>query len=124
MIDGNYGTPWVENVEGVGTGETIQITLNNKEWVQEVVLYNGYQFSEELFNNNGYVTRISVDFGNGVIKELDCTAYYSGTDREYAAFNKVFLDKPVYTDSIVITILAAIAGSKYSDTCISEIELH
>ena len=33
-------------------------------------------------------------------------------------------EKPVYTDSITITILNASMGNKYSDTCISEIELH
>ena len=124
LIDGNYGTPWVENVEGVGVGETIQISLNNQMLVQEFVLHNGYQSSEDLLNMNGYVTKISVDFGNGVVKELDCTAYFNGTDREYLALNKISLDKPVLTDTITITILAANAGSKYADTCISEIELH
>lgn len=124
LIDGNYGTPWVENVEGVGVGETIQITLNNQMLVQEFVLHNGYQSSEDLLNMNGYVTKISVDFGNGVVKELDCNAYFNGIEKDYLSLNKISLDKPVYTDTIKITILAANAGSKYADTCISEIELH
>ena len=124
MIDGDYGTPWVENVDGVGVGETIQITLNSKTWVQEFILYNGYQLSQELCDMNGYVTKISVDFGNGIVREIDYSGGYYGDDKDYFSLNKVSLDRPVYTDSIKITILDAKAGSKFSDTCISEIELH
>lgn len=35
--------------------------------------------------------------------------------------NWINFDHPVYTDKIMITIDDAVAGSKYEDTCISEI---
>ena len=33
-------------------------------------------------------------------------------------------DTPVYTDTIRLTILADIPGTKYYDTCISEVEIY
>ena len=122
LIDGDKQTPWVEGVSGVGVGETVLIKLNQKAWVQEFVVYNGYQESEELFDKNGYVNKISIDFGNGIVEELECSGEYDYSDSGY--FNKISLDRPVYTDTITIKILSASAGYKYQDTCISEIGLY
>ena len=122
LIDKKDETAWVENVSGVGIGEKIVIQFNEPQLVQEIGIRNGYQASEDTLNNNGYVTRWSVEFPNGMIKE--CTQenihFYNGEK----ILNKVSLDEPVYTDSITITILDAKSGSKYSDTCISEIEIY
>ena len=124
LIDENYATPWVENADGIGIGESIQIKLDQKIWVQELVFLNGYQSSESTFLNNGYVRKLAVDFGNGITTSDDCYAFYAGPVKDGNAFNKISLDRPVYTDTIIITILDAVAGKKYSDICISEIELH
>lgn len=126
IVDGDYTTPWVENVDGVGVGESVQLKLDQKTWIQEFLILSGYQSSMELFDMNGYVSRISVDFGNGVVEELDCLGWYDEymDDKEYRCWDKISLDRPVYTDTITITILDAVSGNKYSDTCISEIELH
>ena len=37
---------------------------------------------------------------------------------------EVYLDEPVVTDTIRLTILSDIPGVKYYDTCISEIEVY
>lgn len=129
LIDKKDETAWVEGQEGVGIGETIVIQFKGQTLVQEFGIRNGYQASEEMFHQNGYVTKFSVDFGNGVVKEVVCdyttyscaiTYFYDGEK----SLCKVSLDTPVYTDTIIITILDAEAGSKYSDTCISEIEIY
>lgn len=124
LVDGNYNTAWVENVDGVGIGESVQIKLDQKMWIQNLAIYNGYQDSYEVFANNGYVTKIAIDFGNGIVREMDCIGVFSGPDKTYAYLEKISLQKPVYTDIITIRILDAVAGEKYSDTCISEIELY
>lgn len=122
LIDDSVATAWVENVSGVGVGEYIIIKLREPVLVQEVGICNGYQATEDTVYNNGYVTRFSVDFGNGVVKEVSCG--YIGYNYGERNLEKVSLDKPVYTDTIIITILEAETGSKYSDTCISEIEIY
>lgn len=124
LVDGNYNTAWVENVDGVGIGESVQIKLDQKKWIQNLTIYNGYQDSYEVFVNNGYVTKIAIDFGNGIVREMDCIGVYSGPDKSYAYLEKISLQEPVYTDIITIRILDAVEGEKYSDTCISEIELY
>lgn len=122
LIDKKDETAWVEAKNDVGVGENIVIKFNGQTMVQEFGIRNGYQASEDTFNKNGYVTRLSVDFGNGVVKEIVCDyAYFYYGEKSLC---KVSLEKPVYTDTIIITILDAKAGSKYSDTCISEIEIH
>ena len=49
---------------------------------------------------------------------------FEDIDGEYLAqmnFNKIELDAPVITDEITVTITSANVGSKYDDTCVSEI---
>lgn len=124
LLDHNHGTPWVEGADGVGVGESVQIKLDQKTYVQEFVLYNGYQETEELFYKNGCVAKVVVDFGNGVVREMDCQSYYCGPGMNGIWFDKISLEQPVLTDVISIRILEANAGEKYSDTCISEIGLY
>ena len=127
LIDKSPKTAWVENAEGVGIGEFIQIKLKKDTWVQELGIHNGYQASEDLFEKNGYVTKVTVDFGNGVVKEQECQqVWYYGdiSDSVGYSMNLISLEQPVHTHVITITILDAEKGNKYSDTCISEIEIH
>ena len=122
LIDKNDETAWVENANGVGVGEKIMIQLNEKQMIQEIGIRNGYQAFEEIFDKNGYVTKWSVQLGDEVVKEAtqEFDYFYFGEKN----LSKISFDKPIYTDTITITILDAKAGSKYSDTCISEIEIH
>ena len=121
LVDGDIKTAWVENVDGVGIGQTIQIKLAEKTWVQEMVLYNGYQASGDLYEMNGNVNQVSIDFGSGITKTFEWKSWY---EENMLKPDKFTLERPVYTDTITITILDAEAGTKYSDTCISEIELY
>ena len=119
LIDGNAATPWVEGVDGTGVGEQIILSLPGTTTVHGILLYNGYLQTDDLHTKNGIVTRVSVDFGNGVVVEEDVwdpTMYV-----EDPIPSRVELDQSVKTDKIVITILDAKSGTKYDDTCIGEI---
>lgn len=128
LCDGNYETAWVEGVKGTGIGETITLHLNEVSNVFGIQLYNGYLASGDLYEKNGKVTEVSVDFGGGnvVTKEVYGGYYGWGSVEDMAALNlsTIELDKPVATDKIVITIKNAEAGNKYDDTCISEITVY
>ena len=119
LIDGDEKTPWVEGVDGTGEGEQITIHLSEPTNVYGILLYNGYLESDDLHAKNGIVTRVSVDFGKGVVvkKDVEDLTYYV----EYPAPDKIELEQSVMTDEIVITILGAQPGTKYDDTCIGEI---
>lgn len=128
LIDGNKATAWVENVDGVGIGETITIEFDTIKYIEEILFYNGYLGTYRLFDINGKATSVSIDFGNGVVKEFSFEEwdYYDNSDEviDYYFVDMFLLDEPVATDKIIITITGAVEGSSYADTCISEIEIH
>ena len=128
LVDGDPATVWCEGVAGTGVGETITLSLDKEQQVFGVVICNGYTAGYDLYTNNGKLTRVEVDFGNGYLVRgsLDGYAYegYSAEDLVYSNSNRIELDEPVMTDTIKITILEAERGIKYDDTCVSEITVY
>ena len=128
LVDGKIETAWVEAAEGVGIGESVTLHLQEREEVRGLEIWNGYLASAELYDKNGKVNKIRIDFGNGIVREEEIPVMESiyvgeGIDeREFAYFFE--LDTPVITDIITITILDAEAGINYEDTCISEIKVY
>ena len=125
LIDGDYSTAWCEGVKGGGVGETITLKLEKKELVSGIQICNGYDASYDLYNSNGVLTNVKVDFGNGKTKEDDICGYahesYSPESIVESNLDVVELDEPVETDTITIKITGAKEGAKYEDTCVSEI---
>lgn len=131
LIDDNMNTCWVEGVSGTGVGETIELDLGQKQTVYGVIICNGYQESKYLYGINGKVTSVTVSTADGTEKRADLmTPQFDETKESFSAYERAELenwltfDGPVYTDKIRITIDAAVAGSKYKDTCISEIRVY
>ena len=128
LIDHDYKTVWSEGVEDVGNNETITIHLKEKTLVSGITLCNGYTESVDLFNKNGRVATVCVDFNDNCQRSEEMTGwereeYQKDNFYEYH-MERVELDKPVLTDKIVITIEEAVSGDVYSDTCISEIQVY
>ncbi|SFR87346.1 NADase-type glycan-binding domain-containing protein [Anaeromicropila populeti] len=124
MLDGDLSTAWVEGVDGVGEGESVMFYFSEPVNLSKIQIANGYLKSQKTYNNNGKVKEMIISFSNGdfVKAELD-NAYYSGVgSTEYTDILE--WDEPVYTDYVVLTIVNADKGDKYSDTCISEVEFY
>lgn len=117
LVDNDVTTAWVEGVTGVGRGESVVIYLKDKMYVSGIKVFNGYHASQELYNKNGRVTDFSCYSSEGKsyssrfgdIPEVGYTAYF---------------DEVWYTDTITLIIDDAVKGSKYEDTCISEIQVN
>lgn len=128
LYDDNLTTPWVENASGTGAGESVTLHLDTAQKVYGLLLYNGYLESQYLFDINGKVTRVQVDFGDGNPVTMDVPVPYvyddSALSEEYFAPCKIEAASPVVTDTITVTILDATSGSKYKDTCISEMRVY
>lgn len=129
LIDGDYSTAWVEGVDGVGVGQTITLHLDKPTEVYGVLLYNGYLASVDLYNKNGKVTQVAVDFGQGQVVKKDIDTYAPQTSGDSISemnmnIGRIAPDQPVVTDTITITITEAVAGDKYEDTCISEVVVY
>ncbi len=114
-IDNNIKTAWVEGVQGVGKNQWIKLEQKDGSnfTVVSIEFVLGYHKSDEHLTMNGKPTKLLIECDDGY-KET-----YS-TDKNFSIFN---LREKVDTKWVKITILDAVAGTKFQDTCISEINI-
>lgn len=115
VLDGDLSTAWVEGVSGVGIQQWIRLeTVNGSRLeLSDIQFTMGYHKTPELLEKNGWPYRIRIECEDGYQQEAVLNDY----------IDVVHLDKPVFTSWIKITILDAYEGSKFDDTCITEIQL-
>lgn len=137
LFDGSFETAWVEGVAGSGIGEKIKIQLSDNR-LAAICLVNGYTKNSETYTTNNRIKKVKiekeiVDYQDPnktsiktyeqEIKDLPFSSinlsnFYSMTSTigDYGeGYSKV--------RSISITILEVYKGTKYDDTCISELYL-
>ena len=129
LYDGNYSTPWVEGADGVGIGEKITIKLDGVHEVDSLSLYNGILKSKRRCMINGQTTQIEIDWGDGIKQTANVDVNNYPEEEKailIADLRPTYIEpnKPCKTDTITITILDAIAGTKYEDVGISEIKIY
>ena len=129
LYDGNFSTPWVEGVDGVGIGEKITIKLDGVHEVNSLLLYNGILKSKRRCMINGQTTKIEIDWGDGNKQTANVDVNDFPEEEKailIADLRPTYIEpnKPCKTDTITITILGAVAGTKYEDVGISEIKIY
>lgn len=142
--DKNFSTAWVEGVSGVGEGESITLSAGSSQKVHGVRIASGFTKSRDLLAKNGRPTRLRFAFSNGEQLEADLTTavgdgyenpgvigHYDewvniGSDWSTGKdwMNFISFGQEIETEWIKITIVSAQAGSKYEDTCISELVVY
>ncbi len=115
MFDDRLDTAWVEGVEGVGVGEQLTVTFDEESLVSGISLLNGYHKSNDLFAKNGRITEIYIDTSDG----QQLAAEIADDPGEQVRY----FDRPVKLKWISIQIASAVAGTKYTDTAVSEMRL-
>ncbi|MEC0235353.1 discoidin domain-containing protein [Paenibacillus kribbensis] len=110
IMDGDASTAWCEGVKGDGIGEWIKIDFGSMQELKGFELINGLAKSSNAFQVNNRVKRMKLEFSNGQTLTID---------NDF--ISNQFLDKPIYSSFVKITIEAVEKGSKYHDTCMSEI---
>lgn len=121
LFDGDITTAYVEGVEGLGLGETITINLSDFYLITGLRIVPGYNSTPEVFEKNSAPTGFNIYYYNchdEVIQEtVDIAPVNFGG--EYSLFK----DYPEIADiyMIKIEIIDAQPGTRYEDTCISEI---
>jgi hypothetical protein len=124
IIDERPETAWVEGRKDSGINEYINIHFNTRVEVEpnnyeegllkikKIGIINGYAKNNTIFKQNNRVKKIRLKGGShDQIYTLKDTM-----DMQYIEF-----DEPILTSMIKITIFEVYKGSKYDDTCISEI---
>ena len=113
IIDSNGHTCWADGVEGLGIGESITINFNQKYNISGFRIFNGHQKSQDLYNKNSRPTvlRVIGSDGSNVVYNIEDSIYEQD----------IYFDKMISVDNIKLVIEKVARGSKYEDTCISEL---
>lgn len=129
LIDGDVNTCWAEGASGTGAGETIELDLGKKQTVYGLIISNGYLESRYLYGVNGKVAVVTVSAADGTVQQAELwVPEFDEVKEPFETYDRpeswINFDHPAYTDKIMITLDDAVAGSKYEDTCISEIRVY
>lgn len=115
LIDSDNNTLWAEGVDGSGIGEIIRLDCSNLTQINVLKIKNGATIDEDTYYNNNRVKEMIVEFSDG-------TAYTLNLDDACLDYQTFEFEKIVYTESISFVIEDVYYGSKYDDTCITDIE--
>lgn len=110
-----YAIPWVENVEGGGIGEWIEVEPEKEQRICYIL--NGFVDASRphLYKMNSRIKEALVTGTTAKGKELTQTVYFE----DFAYFKTIQFTKPVV--KIRITIQDVYPGSKWQDTAISAV---
>ncbi len=128
--DGNYTTAWLEGVNGLGVGESISFDFDKTERITKVVIYNGFLNTKYRYAINGKVAKAKLNFDDGTQKSVSLNIM-EDVPEDKVPFSMdemnpttILFDEPVTASWMKLTIEGAVAGSKYEDVCISEVEIY
>lgn len=113
--DGDIGSSWQEGESGLGEGKSLKINLDGSHKIRYIVLYLGNWRSDEMWGYNARPHELTLQIGD-VQKDVEFTD-------EKKKFCLSF-ETPINGDSVSITLKSVYKGTRWEDTCISEIELY
>ena len=116
VIDGSYRTAWVEDASGDGIGEWLKISFDRTYSINGVSVSNGYKKSSDLYRKNSRAEKIRLHFSDGSHRDYTLKDVFEGEQR-------IVFDKPVITNYLRLEILSVYPGTKYQDTCITELQV-
>ena len=117
VYDGEKNTAWVEGVAGDGIGESISFSADREQKVSGLKILNGYCKSLDVYMKNNRVKKIHITFSDGTEKMAELAD-------NFGEVTDIRLDEPVICSGITISITEVYKGSKYDDTCVSEVEIY
>ncbi len=122
VLDDDPKTAWVEGAEGDGVGESLTIPVSALKSARAVrlVLFNGYQKSPGLLNANSAPKQLTVT--------VRAPGGQESVKRQLTLQRKMgpqSFDIPVSgaVADVVLTIDSVHPGSKYKDTCVSDVQV-
>jgi len=111
LFDSQTDMAWATDGQKTsGIGESLTVTLAQRQKIQGLMLWNGYQRSEAHFKANGRVRTLVVN--NVTVPVQDTTG-----------MQVIHLPQPLDTDRFVLTIKDIYKGTAYKDVLISELRL-
>lgn len=115
MIDGDLSTAL--NTKGDGRGAEVRFTLFQETELYDVTLYNGYCKSTTVYYNNNRVSQCTLTFDDGTTEVIKLNDTFATPQTITFASRHV-------SRSVRLRIDGVYLGSKYTDTCLSEISFN
>jgi len=113
LFAGSDSVAWVEGKSGHGIGEWIAIEFESMRTVRSVVVRNGYQKSNDIFQKNNRVRQMRVLFSQGETHTLTLQDRFGSELHSFP--------KPIQAYWVKFVIDDVWAGNKYSDTAITKL---
>ncbi|WP_379134687.1 discoidin domain-containing protein [Paenibacillus sp. sgz500958] len=110
LIDGDTASCWCEGVKGNGVGQSFTIQFAKPVEITTLDILPGYGKSVSSYLENNSVRKARITFSNGTSMIADFTK-----DTEFS------LPLPIKATSLTFQILEVVPGTKFSDTCVSEL---
>lgn len=121
LLDNDTSTAWVEGAQGDGINEYINFSLKIPAGTKfSLSIRNGYQKTDDLYYKNNRVKELEVKF-----------KYFEDRYQKYDSYSVLLEDKLDWQtfdfevdknyDSVELKIKSVYSGTKYQDTCISDV---
>lgn len=113
MIDGNKNTAWSEGASGHGIGEWVKFGFDEPKKLKVINIVGGYAKTDKIFKINNSVKKVKIIFSDGKSQIANL--------KKSKDFQKILIDRDTPTNFVKLEIMDVYKGTKYKDTCISEI---
>ncbi len=120
ILDGDPATAWVEGADSSGKGEWIRIHLSPIEGASKIRLriQNGYHKSKALYGKNARLKKVEV-------VALPGNASRTAELKDVMEWQEIALEQPPgKLEAIELRVADVIEGSKYTDLCVSDLEIY
>lgn len=114
LVDGNTTTAWVEGADGAGIGEWVKFGFDTPKNIKAIKILAGYAKTEKVYMTNNRVKKLKIIFSDERYQIADL--------KDVNNFQRILIDRDSPTKFIKLEILEVYKGSKFNDTCISEID--
>ncbi len=140
LTDGDPSTAWVEGKKGSGINEYIMfycppppedsdmINIYSAYKIDSLGIISGYAKNESVFYNNNRVKKIRIEYKNDIFREenpynMKAPEIYEYILKDTMDMQYLVFPEPIFMSSMKISILEVNKGSKWDDTCISELRI-
>ncbi len=112
----NDSSCWCEGASGSGVGEWIRLDLPETQNLYGITLLNGYVGTDDQYNNNGKISKVTLEFSNGQTLTCDLSVYPA---KQRSTVQLIKFNQAIETDYVKITIDDVVDGQKFDDTCLT-----